>query len=274
MPAKLGIIAGAGTLPGFLAAACRAETRPYYLLGLSGFAEAAALGQVPDSWIRLGEAGVGFDRLKAAGVTEVVMAGAVRRPALADLRPDMRTAGFFARIAGRSLGDDGLMRAVIAEIEREGFTVVGPDQILATLLAPHGALGTHQPDAVATRDIARGVAAALALGQADEGQAVIVRDGAVIGREDAEGTAALIARCAARGGMASGVPSGVLVKMKKPQQDRRADLPVIGTDTVAQAAAAQLAGIAVEAGGALVLDRDAVRTAADAAGIFVIGVAP
>jgi DUF1009 family protein len=95
---------------------------------------------------------------------------------------------------------------------------------------------------------------------------VIARDGTILGTEDASGTAALIARC--------GVPGAVLVKMKKPQQDRRADLPVIGPDTVTQAHAVGLRGIAVEAGGCLVIDLPAVRARADAAGLFLIGLRP
>ncbi len=264
-PAKLGIVAGAGALPGLLAAACRAEGRPYFILGLNGFADDTALGQAPDARIRMGEAGQGFALMRQAGVTEIVMAGGVRRPTLAILRPDIKTALFFARIIGRSLGDDGLLRAVIAEIEREGFSVVGPHEILTSLLAPSGPIGMRTPDAEAQRDIKIGIVAALELGQADIGQAVVVRNGAVVGREDAAGTAALIARSGA---------GGVLVKMKKPQQDRRADLPAIGPDTIAQAAAAKLSGIAVEAGGTLVLDLPAVRKAADTAGVFVVGVTP
>ena len=264
-PVKLGIVAGAGTLPGLLAAACRAEGRPYFVLGLNGFADDDALGQVPDACIRIGEAGRGFDLMRAAGVGEVVMAGAVRRPKFSDLRPDLKTAAFYARIAGRTIGDDTLLRAVIAEIEREGFSVVGADQVLSSLLAPSGAFGVHRPDAAAERDIKVGIAAALELGRDDLGQAVIVRNGGVVAREDTEGTAALIARSGA---------GGVLIKMKKLQQDRRADLPAIGTETVAQASAAKLSGIAVEAGGTLVLGLPAVREAADAAGIFVVGVAP
>jgi len=267
--AKLGIIAGGGVLPGQLVAACKAEGRPYYLLGLTGFADATALGREPDSWIRLGEAGKAFEVLRAANVGAVVMAGTVRRPSLAELRPDARTAAFFARIAGRALGDDGLLRAVIAEVEREGFTVVGPDDILQALIAKVGALGRHQPDAAAETDIAVGTKAALSLGRQDIGQAVVVRDGTVIGMEDQTGTAALMARCVT---LKPSTPSGVLVKMKKPQQERRIDLPAIGPETVQQAVAAGVKGIAIEAGGGLILDADEVAAAADAAGIFVVGV--
>jgi DUF1009 family protein len=267
--AKLGIIAGGGQLPGLLAKACRAQHRPYFLLGLSGFADPHTFEEPLQEWMRLGEAGGVFDRLRAADVSTVVMAGAVRRPTFAELRPDLQTAALFARLAGRALGDDGLLRALIGELERQGFTVIGPDEILADLVARPGTLGRQAPDEQARADIALGMKTARELGRLDVGQAAVVQQGLVLGVEDAEGTAALIARCAA---LKREGPGGVLVKMKKPQQDRRADLPVIGPDTVRQAADAGLRGIAVEAGGSLIIDADSVTAAADVAGLFVIGV--
>jgi DUF1009 family protein len=268
--AKLGIIAGGGVLPGLLAAACKSSGRAYYVLGLTGFADAAALGQAPDDWIRLGEAAQAFDRLRAAQVSTVVMAGAVRRPTFIALRPDLQTAALFVRVVAKAIGDDSLLRALIGEFEAQGFTVVGADDILADLLARPGCVGKVAPDEQARADIAVGVKAARDLGRRDLGQAAVVQQGLVLGVEDADGTAALIARCA---GLQREGPGGVLVKMKKPQQDRRADLPAIGPDTVVQAAEAGLRGIAVEAGGSLVLGADAVAEAADAHGLFVIGVA-
>ena len=267
--AKLGIVAGGGSLPGLLAAACEAEGRPYYLLGLNGFAEPHALGRVPDAWIGLAAAAHGFALLRNAGVSVVVMAGAVRLPPLSELRPDWQTAAFLARIAGRLLGDDGVMRAVVEEFVQEGFLVVGPDEILAGLVAEPGLMGRHEPDSQAKADIALGMRAAHDLGRRDVGQAVVVQLGHIVDQEDADGTAALVSRCADKQRLG---PGGVLVKMKKPQQDRRVDLPVIGPETVKQAAAAGLRGIAIEAGGGLILGRDAVAEAADAAGLFVIGV--
>ena len=261
---KLGIVAGGGALPGLLASACRDQGRDYYLLGLKGFAEPANLGREPDAWLRLGDAGSGFALMRKAGVAEIVMAGTVKRPKLSDLRPDLKTAAFFARMAGRLLGDDGLLRTLIDEIEREGFTVVGAHDVLASLLAPAGVFGRVAPDAAAERDIAVGKVAAHDHGRADLGQAVIVHDGKIIGREKVEGTATLIAE--------TGVAGAILVKMAKPQQERRADLPTIGPDTVTQAAAAGLRGIAVEAGGCLVIDLAGVRARADEAGIFVVGI--
>lgn len=262
---KLGIIAGAGALPGVLVSSCERSGRPHYVLGLSGFADDAALPRAADSWVRLGEVGKAVASLKKAGVHEIVMAGAVRRPDFSQLKPDLKGIAFLARIAGRALGDDGLLRAIITEIEGEGFRVVGVDEIAADLLAPEGTLGRITPESADLAGIQLGVAEAKALGKADLGQSVVVRDGRVIDVEDESGTDALIKRCAEQ-------PGCILIKTKKPQQDRRADLPVIGEATVRNAKAAGFRGIAVEAGQVLLVDRAAIVAAADAAGLFVVGV--
>lgn len=265
MAPKLGIVAGSGDLPQRIADAARAAGREIFILGLEGFAQPS----LPNAWVRLGAAAQGLEILRAAGVTELVLAGGVRRPSLLALRPDLRTARFVAKVGMRALGDDGLLRAVVAELESEGFRVVGADTVLDSALAPEGIIGKIMPDDVARGDIARGVAAARALGALDIGQAVVVQQGAVLGVEGAEGTDALVARCAA---LALEGPGGVLVKMAKPGQERRTDLPTIGPATVAQAAASGLRGIAVEAGAALLLDRARIVAEADARGLFVVGV--
>ncbi len=266
---KLGIIAGGGALPGLLLAACKSTGRHHFVLGLTGFADSARLDA--DVWLRVGEIGKAFTALNDAAVKEVVMAGTVRRPAIAELKTDFKGAAFLARIAGRALGDDGLLSAVIGEIEREGFKVVGADSILSDLLAPRGVMGRHQPDTTAASDIARGFEVGRAIGAVDVGQAVVVQQGIVLGVEAAEGTDALIARCAA---LALDGPAGVLVKAKKPQQERRADLPTIGVMTVHNAKAAGLRGIAVEAGNTLMIGQAEIIAAADQAGLFVVGVTP
>jgi DUF1009 family protein len=189
---------------------------------------------------------------------------------LSELAPDLRTARFFARVGLKALGDDGLLRSVVAELESEGFRVVGVDQVLAGCLAVEGLYGRLSPDPQARSDIERGVAVAHALGAVDVGQAVVVQQGIVLGVEAIEGTDRLLERC---GGLARDGVGGVLVKLKKPGQDRRIDLPAIGTNTLTAAAAAGLRGIAVEAGGALVLGRDAVTAEAERLGLFVVGVA-
>jgi DUF1009 family protein len=266
---KLGIVAGGGELPGLVAAACVAEGRPFHFLALSGHADPSVIGDHPVDWIRLGEAGTGFERLRQAGVAEVMMIGPVRRPSLAELAPDFRTARFFAKVGLKALGDDGLLRAVAAELEQEGFKVVGADEVLAHCLAKPGPYGSRTPDDVAQADIAHGVTVAKGLGALDVGQAVVVQQGLVLGVEAIEGTDALLARCKdlARDGL-----GGVLVKVKKPTQDRRIDLPTIGPVTLENAATAGLRGIAVEAGGALVLGGAELGALADRLSLFLIGV--
>jgi UDP-2,3-diacylglucosamine hydrolase len=269
MAARLGILAGAGELPMRVIEAARAASRPVFVLAFEGIADPAVVAALPHAWVRLGAAGEAMRLLREAGVEELVLAGAVRRPSLASLRPDWRAAKFFARIGLKALGDDGLLGAVIAELEGEGFRVVGLDSLLPHMLAPEGALGALLPDDAARADIARGLDVARALGALDIGQAVVVQQGMVLGVEAIEGTDALLARCAALRREGRG---GVLVKIAKPGQERRADLPTIGPGTVAAALAAGLAGIAVEAGSTLLVDRDAIAAAADAGRMFVVGV--
>jgi DUF1009 family protein len=266
---KLGILAGAGELPSRVIDACRALERPFFVIAFEGSADPAAVASVPHAWIRLGAAGEGLRILHANGVEELVMAGGVRRPSVLQLRPDWRTAKFFARIGYRALGDDGLLRSVIRELEEvEGFRVVGLDTILGSALALLGPLGRQVPDEQATQDIGHGFKIVRALGALDIGQAVVVQQGLVLGVEAIEGTDALIERCA---GLRRDGPGGVLVKGTKPGQERRADLPTIGPRTLTRAAEAGLRGIAVEAGATLVLDRAELIAAADRAGLFVVG---
>lgn len=270
MPPKLGIVAGGGRLPALIVEACRKQGRDFFVLALEGQAEKSLTDGIDHAWVRLGALGAAVDRLRKAGVGEVVLAGSVRRPNLADLRPDAKAMAFFARTGAAALGDDGLLTALVDTLEsREGFCVVGPDSLLPDLLASPGAYGRHHPDAAAQSDIAAAFRAAKELGAADIGQAAVARDGHVVDVEDKEGTDALLARVGQKSER-----GGVLVKTKKPGQERRADLPAIGPDTVAAAKRAGLAGIAIEAGAALVLDREALVTAADAAGLFVVGVTP
>lgn len=271
MRAKLGIVAGGGPLPGRLVAACRADGRAVFVLALAGQADERMLPSPPDARIRIDRAGRGIALLREAGVAEVVFAGKVRRPALHELRPDGWTAKFLARIGRAYFGEDSLASALAREIEKEGFSVVGPETVIEDLIAGESLLGAVVPDPQAQSDVARGVEVARAIGGLDIGQSAIVQQGVVLGVEAAEGTDALIERC---GGIRFDGPGGVLVKVSKPGQERRIDLPVIGPATVAAAAAAGLRGIAIEAGRALVVEREATVRAADEAGIFLIGVGP
>jgi hypothetical protein len=267
---KLGIIAGGGALPHHLIAACRAVEREVFVLALEGQADPTLTKGVLYDWNRVGAVGAGIEKLHAAGVKDLVFAGRVKRPSLAALRPDRKALAILAGIAGGfGAGDNAILAAVTRTLEGEGFRVVGAEKILEGLLAVEGAYSARRPDDTDNADIARGVAAARELGRADKGQAAVVRAGVVLGLEDESGTDALLARCAT----GTGGKGGVLVKVAKPGQERRVDLPTIGPDTVENVARAGLAGIAVEAGGALVIDRAEVARRADAAGLFVVGIA-
>lgn len=268
MTSKLGVLAGGGVLPAAVAAAARASGRPVFVLAFEGHTDPATVMDVEHAWVRLGDIAESFRRLHDAGVGEVCLIGAMRRPSAAELRPDLRGLRLLAAAGLRAFGDDGLLGAVVREIEIEGFKVVGADEILAGLLASEGPLGARCPGDDDERDIARGQSVLDALGVADVGQAVVVERGIVLGIEAIEGTDALVERCAALRREPRG---GVLVKMAKPRQERRVDLPTIGIDTVRRVARAGLAGIAIEAGRSLVVDRTAVAAAADAAGLFVVG---
>ncbi len=266
---KLGVLAGGGQLPVRVMAACRARRQPFFVIAFEGFTDPATVDGAPHAWMPVEKVGAILSRLHVEGVSDVVLAGPVRRPgSLLTLRPDLRGALLLLRMVRRWRGDDHVLTQVVREIEGDGFRVVGAEAVAPELLMPRGPLGSLSPDEARHRSIAVGIAAARELGRDDRGQAVLVAGGRVVAREGAGGTARLLADAAA----SQNTRGGVLVKIVKPGQERRVDLPSVGVDTVAQAASAGLAGIALEAAGSLVIDRDAVTRAADGAGLFVVGV--
>lgn len=269
---KIGIVAGGGAVPGHLVAALRARNHPFFILGLDGQVQPESLEGTPHVLVRLGAVGAAFDALRREGVRRLVFAGAVRRPSLAELRPDWTATRLIAKMGPKMFmaGDDALLSAVVKVLEGEGFTVERADSLLDGLLAGAGYLGRHRADAEAEADIARAVAILRALGPLDVGQAVVVQQGLCLGIEAIEGTDALLARV---GPLRRAGAGGVLVKLRKPGQNERVDLPTIGVATVEAAANAGLAGIAVDAGGAWIVDRATVIETADRLGLFVKGIA-
>ncbi len=269
---KLGIIAGGGSLPRSLIRHCQTVGRDFFVIAIEGNADPALFNdEIPHLWIRLGQAGTGFKRFRDEKVEEVVMIGTIRRPSFKELIPDMRTTAFFTKIGVKALGDDGILRALIKEIEAEKMRVVGIHEVMNNILVRPGILGKVKPGKDDYVDIRRGVAAAFELGRLDIGQSVVVQQGLVLGVEAIEGTDELIKRCSAYKRKGNG---GVLVKLRKPQQDMRIDLPTIGTRTVENAKASGLNGLAVHAGNTLIVDEAEVIRAADKAGLFIIGIEP
>ena len=266
---KLGVLAGGGQLPVRVIAACRARRQPFFVIAFNGFTDPATVDGAPHAWMPVEKVGAILSRLHAEDVSEVVLAGPVRRPgSLLTLRPDLRGVLLLLRMVRRWRGDDHVLTQVVREIEGDGFRVVGAEDVAPELLMPRGPLGSLNPDDSCQQSITIGIAAARELGRDDRGQAVLMAGGRVVAREGAGGTARLLADAVA----SQNARGGVLVKIVKPGQERRVDLPSVGVDTVAQAASAGLAGIALETGGSLVIDRDAVIRAADGAGLFVVGI--
>jgi DUF1009 family protein len=268
----LGILAGGGTMPGRVAAAARAAGRPVFMVGLEGYAEPAVLAPYPHALVRIGAANRMLELLRAHDCRDLVLVGPVRRPSLLDLRPDAEGARLLARVGRAAFaGDDGLLKAVVRVLGEEGFAVVGAHEIMTEVLGPRGLLTATAPDAQALSDIARGVVVARALGVVDVGQGCVVQQGLVLCVEAIEGTDAMLQRA---GLLRRPGPGGVLVKLVKPGQDRRADLPTVGQGTIEAAAAAGLRGVAFEAGGTILAEREASVAAADRAGLFLLGLDP
>jgi DUF1009 family protein len=211
--------------------------------------------------------------LREAGVGEVTFAGLVRRPNFASLKVDAKGAALLPKAVAAALkGDDALLRFAIGIFEGEGYAVVPPESFAQDLVAQEGAVGALVPSKEHHADIGRGFEVARAVGVFDIGQGAVVCEGLVLAVEAAEGTDKMLARVAELPVEIRGSAErrrGVLVKVPKPGQDRRIDLPTLGVRTVEALARAGLAGVAVEAGGALIVDRKAVAEAADAAGVFV-----
>jgi DUF1009 family protein len=272
----LGIIAGGGELPVRIAAHRTARREGVFVARIEGFAD-AKLDAFPGAAFGLGQMGLRIDALRAAECDAIVFAGLVTRPSMATLELDAVAMEMLpAVLGGARNGDDGLLRALVAEHEKRGFVVIGAEEALGALQAPLGAMGNVAPNADHLADIEKAATVASALGALDIGQGCVVCDGLVLAVEAQEGTDRMIARVIDLPEPIRGTADarrGVLVKRPKPQQERRIDLPTIGVRTIEGAAAAGLAGVAVEAGGALIIDHDDMVARADALGLFVYGFA-
>lgn len=274
---KLGVMAGGGELPVVLAEHLAASGRPYFIARVEGMAD-PALDKHPGETFGLGLMGARIAAVRAAGCDAITIIGQVSRPDLSTLKLDEAAYAMMPAImAAMSQGDDALLRAVLKEHEKAGFRVVGVDEAMSELLAPAGVWGEVQPTAKQLNDVKKAARVAAAVGSFDIGQGVTVCDGLVLTVEAQEGTDAMLKRAAELPLTIRGSETarrGVLVKRPKPIQERRIDLPTIGVRTIEGAARAGLAGVAVEANGALAVRRAEIIAAADRAGLFVYGFTP
>ena len=289
----LAIIAGTGELPTTLANELKGRSQPFIICGMQGH-----LPDLPcDMEFRLETLGTLLGQLSKRGVTQICLAGAIRRPKIDPSAIDAATQPIVPLLsAALSKGDDGALRAVIALFEDRGFEIVGAHEIAPDLLPPSGVLTQAEPIGRHEADARVGEKILAEMGDVDEGQSCIIAGGRVIAREGPDGTDAMLAPFARPSAKAEaegilfpldfagslvssaadwltgeGPPTegGILFKGPKPNQDRRADLPVIGVETARRAAQSRLAGIVISAGGVMVLDLASVRGVLDQHGLFL-----
>ena len=269
----LAIICGGGTLPFAVADAVTKYGRRVVLFAIRGWADPKRVVDYPHYWAALGQFGAFCRLARREGCQDVVLIGSMMRPAIWQIRPDLKTLRLLPRIFGIFRGgDDYLLKGVAAIFEEHGFRLLGAHAVAPEILMPEGTLGRERPTERDNADIAKGLAFLTAASPFDVGQAVVVADARVMAIEAAEGTDSLLERIAQlrqTGRIASG--RGVLVKAAKRNQDRRLDLPSIGPQTVEGAARAGLAGIAVVAGSTVVAEPAQIGAVADRAGLFVLG---
>lgn len=272
----LALICGGGSLPLAVADIVAASGRKVVLFPLYGAAEGSAVDRHRHHWIHVGQIGKFLRLARAEGCRDVVFIGALVRPSLWQVHPDLVGLSFLPKVlkAFRG-GDNHLLSGMGKVLEGEGLRLLGAHEVAPQILVPDGVLGRIQPTDRDHADIALGLGYLHATGPFDVGQAVIVGGRHVLAVEAAEGTDAMVARMAemrANGRVRAAMGTGVLVKAPKPNQDRRFDLPSIGPKTVEGAVRAGLAGIAVVAGETIVAEPADTIAAADKAGIFVVGV--
>ncbi|HEY2709171.1 MAG TPA: UDP-2,3-diacylglucosamine diphosphatase LpxI [Caulobacteraceae bacterium] len=273
---KLGLIAGGGGLPLALAEHCRKAERSFFVIRLRGFAD-PVMAEFPGEEAGVAEIGRIVRLARGAGCEALCFAGLVRRPDFSALKPDLRGLAWLpgAALAARN-GDEALLRFLMQGFEKEGFAIEGAHEVMGDLALPDGPLGLIAAGADHAGDIAKALAIARQIGALDIGQGAVVCDGLVLAVEAQEGTDAMLRRLAELAADLRGSVRrrrGVLAKVAKPIQEERVDLPTIGLATIEGADRAGLAGVVGVAGKMLVIDREAVAKAADAAGLFVVGVA-
>ena len=268
---SIGLIAGNGSFPFLVLRAARRLGHEVTLVAIKdeAFPELEALarelGGTAVTWIQLGKLGQCIEALKKGGVSRAVMAGQVKHVKLfTDVMPDMTMMAALAGLVTKNT--DSLISAVAKVLGKNGITLMDSTALLADLLAKPGVLTRAMPDERMAADFAFGYTIADQIAGMDIGQTIVVKDRAVVAVEAMEGTDAVIARAGSLAG-----PGSRVVKVAKPGQDMRFDVPVVGVATIEAMRAAGADGLSIDAGKTLIVDGDAFFDAANAAGIVVIG---
>ena len=269
----LGIIAGRGSLPAFIADAATADNVPVHIVAIQGEAD-PDIERFPHTWIKWGEVGKVFSALDKSGCKDLVIIGGVTRPHIKNVRIDfgaVRALPFLLSL--RKGGDDRILSRIVRFFEQNGYRVHGAGDVLPELLVPEGTLTQRAPSAEDKADMVLAFEVVRALGRFDIGQGAVIASGYVLAVEAAEGTDAMLERCAdiKRRGRSHGTGPGVLVKAPKPGQEERVDMPTIGPETMLNAAAAGLSGVAVAARRVLIADYNRTLEIANDRKLFIYG---
>ncbi len=270
MATTVGLVAGTGRFPLEVARGARRRGHRVAAVALHRFSDPVLEAEVDAlTWLYLGELNRIFEFFRDAGVEEVVMAGKVSKTFLwkdpSAVRPDERALALITDLADRR--DDSILGSVAQAFEEEGFTLRGQVDLAPELCAPVGPIGSISLTEEQRRDVAFGWPIAKVIGDLDIGQTVVVRGRAVLALEAIEGTDAAIRR-----GCALGEKGACVVKVAKPGQDPRFDVPTVGTDTLATLVECDAGVLAVEAGSTVILDREELARVADEHGIAVVGI--
>lgn len=273
----IGIVCGGGQFPAAVAESVLGRGRQIFLLLLEGFAD-PALTRYPHAWLSAGKLGAVVPIARRNGCKDLVMIGSFVRPRLSQLIRDWRMLLLLPRLARLYIGGDNrLLSGVGGILEAEGFRILGAHEVAPEILFPEGTPTRRKPSAGDLDDIRFGLELLRATGAFDLGQAAAIAGRRVLAIEAAEGTSEMLARIAqmrSSGRLKLPQRAGILVKAPKPGQDRRIDLPAIGLNSVAEAKAAGLVGIAVEADSTIVADSETLIEAADAADLFITAMLP
>jgi DUF1009 family protein len=268
MMKSLGIIAGSGGLPHAVARGARGEGVGRIVAVAFPGQTSPDLEQVVDEihWIHVGQLGKLIKTFCRAGVTEAIMAGRIEPTlVISKIRLDMRMLALAARVRDRRA--DTVLTAIAGEMEKDGIHLIDSTTYLVPFMAAKGCMTRKTPRAEVQQDIAFGREVAREIARLDIGQTVVVRQKAVVAVEAMEGTDETLRRAA------SLCPRGmVVVKVSRPAQDMRFDVPLVGEKTVGILARCRAAALALEAGKTILLDKDAFLKKADEAGITVVGI--
>ncbi len=263
-PDKIGLIAGNGVFPLIFAETAKERGLSVVAIAHTGETEPSLSEKVDDIlWIRVGQIGKLISYFKKSGVSSAVMAGGIRKTRIFEVRPDLRAISLLARLKEKK--DDALLRAVAGELERENISIEDATAFLTPLLAGEGEF-TRPLKKSEKEDVHWGWSLAKKVGLLDIGQCVVVRNGVILAVEAIEGTDATILR-----GGTLGKENAVVIKVCKPQQDLRFDIPTVGPETIRSMIEVKASVLALESGKTLILEKDRFIRDAKAAGIAVVG---